>query len=304
MTPRQSRRARIRLLQERAAPSRHPVICDVGANPVHVPPYEVLKRLGACTVVGFEPQKEAFEALVAQAAENEHYVNAALGARGPAVLHLYPQDGFSSLYRLSRAALRWLGQFEEELDGERTVPVSLQGLDEVAEVPPVDLLKIDVQGAERDIIASGRAKLAEAVCVIPEMRYFPLYEGEPAMADLDAELRAQGFAFHKFLDTKSVVLPHSQSARMYRRANRSQVIDGDVVYLRGLDDPEALSDDQIKCHALFAAAVYDSHDVAIRFLDMLVARGAIDADVPSDYVDLLPDELVRRPAAAPAEAAP
>ena len=295
MRPRKSRRLRIALLQERAAPETRAVICDVGANPLHPPPYAIAMETGAVDVVGFEPQREAYEALVAEARENEIYVNAALGRTGAATLRIYPSGGLTSLFPLKRAALRWLGKFEAQPDLVTEATMELTALDDCAEVPPVDLLKIDIQGGERDVIASGRGKLAGAVCVIPEVRYYQLYEGEPTLAELDAELRDQGFVLHKFLPAIRTMVPNSQAHRLDPGANRNQLIDGDAVYIRPLETPETLSDDQLKKMALFAAAVFNSHDLCLHCLDLLVARGVVDADVPAAYVDLLPEDMIRQP---------
>ena len=57
----------------------------------------------------------------------------------------------------------------------------------------MDFLKIDIQGAERDVLAHARAKLAETVAIQTEISFVPLYKDQPTLGDIDLELRGQGF---------------------------------------------------------------------------------------------------------------
>ncbi len=287
LSPRRSLKRRIGFLTTLFSDLPRMTVVDVGANPVHVPPYAALLAAGGCRVIGFEPQKDAYDALQQNPGENEVYINAAVGKKGPADLNVYSGGGFTSLYELDASALGYLRRFQRKLDQVEKVEVSLTPLDQIADVPPIDLLKIDVQGAELDIIASGHEKLANAVAIIPEMRFYRLYKGEPLLGDLDLELRKQGFVLHKFIDTKQIPLANSQSHRFLPRAVRNQLVDGDAVYIRSLEDPDGWSRDQLFYLALAAATVFDSQDLAVRCLDHLVARGDLARDVPEKYVDLL-----------------
>ena len=58
---------------------RRPNILDVGANPLDKPLYTELVESKLCNLFGFEPQKDAFDALVEKKADNETYFNVALG---------------------------------------------------------------------------------------------------------------------------------------------------------------------------------------------------------------------------------
>ncbi|MGJ8545579.1 MAG: FkbM family methyltransferase [Sulfitobacter sp.] len=289
--------ARVALLTQQAAPARRPVVCDVGANPAYVPAYDALRKLGACTVVGFEPQDAAYDQLIDAAQDNETYIKAALGKPGKAVLNVYRSGGFTSIFKLRKACLDWLGKLQGQLHHVREVDVTLQAMDKIKEIPQVDLLKIDVQGSELAIIGGGRKKLADAVAVITEVRYYKLYEDEPLWGQLEAELEKQGFVLLKLLPYKSHLLPNSQADRMDATRSASQLVDGDAVYIRRMEGLDDLSDDQLKCQALFAGCVYDAQDLAILCLDRLAARGAVKATLPAGYAALLPEEYWKRDAA-------
>lgn len=284
-------------LLSRLAPSRLLTILDIGASPINKPAYGKLLASGGCHVIGFEPQADAYQALVAAAGPNESYVNAAVGKPGKGQLHLYPSTGLVSLFPLNVASLVYVGLFRRRHRFPPTVEVDLKGVDEIDEITHVDMLKMDVQGAELDVLQSAREKLAEAVVVIPELRYYRLYENEPLIGDVDSELRRQGFELHKFLPIKRRHIPNSQSARLDTALSSNQLLDGDAIYVRNLEDPSRWSDDQLRFLVLAAATVFNSQDLALHCMDLLVARGALSAETPSDYLGYLPRKLLRADAA-------
>jgi len=262
-------------------------VTDVGANPVHVPPYNELLSAGACRVTGFEPQIEAYEALLKQPHANRVFVNAAVGPSGQSVLNIYRSSGFSSLFKLHPPSLRYLGRFLPQVGTAKEAEVMLRPLDEISEVSDTDLLKIDVQGAERDIISGGVASLAKAICIIPELRYYRLYADEPLLGDLDTTIRAQGFVLHKILPPVQTHIRNSQSLLPGVASYKSQWIDGDAIYIRSMEQADLWSDDQLIYLAFAADSVFDSPDLCLRALDILSARGSITRRVAALYARAL-----------------
>lgn len=288
-----SRKARLSYLLDVLGGTEKLVVLDIGANPLGAPPaYQSLLDEGACHVIGFEPQKEEFEALVKAAGPNESYINAAVGKSGKAFLNTFGSSGFASLFQMHGPSVRFLGRWKSQLRNDQKFEVDLKGIDEIDEITRIDLLKIDVQGAERDIIRTGLRKLANAIAIIPEMRYFRIYDGEPLMGELDQELRSHGFDLHKLMPPQSRHLANSQSHRLKRRAMQSQVIDGDAVYIRRMTDVSGWSDAQLIKLALAADSVFDSPDLALRCLDYLVERRRLSAEVPAAYADRFDAELL------------
>ncbi|MEE4346938.1 MAG: FkbM family methyltransferase [Paracoccaceae bacterium] len=263
-------------------------IVDVGANPLGKPVYKPLLSAGLAHVWGFEPNAAAFARL--EGASNATYLPKAVGAGGPATLHAYPASEMSSLYPLSESAIGYLGHFRRHLGQEERIGITTHRLDDISDIDRIDLLKVDAQGAECDVIGGARTKLAQAVMVIAEMRFYRLYDGEPMLHDLDRSLRDQGFVLHRFLHQKARMLTHSQKGRVNAKALSSQLIDGDAVYIRSFEDRAAWSDSQLRALALLAATI-GSHDLALLVLDTLVARGLARKSLPGAYVDLLPQEL-------------
>lgn len=263
-------------------------IVDVGANPLGKPVYKPLMTAGLAHVWGFEPNAEAFAKL--EGTGQATYLPVAVGRGGTATFHAYPASEMSSLYPLSAASIGYLGHFRRHLGQETQSRIETRALDDIDQIERLDLLKIDAQGAECDVIAGAQGKLGSAVMVIAEMRFYRLYDGEPMLHEMDRMLREQGFVLHRFLHQKARMLNHSQKARVNARAMSTQLIDGDAVYIRSLEDRGAWTDAQLRALTLLAATI-GSHDLALLALDTLVARGVARKSLPGAYVDLLPQEL-------------
>ncbi|MEL6915457.1 MAG: FkbM family methyltransferase [Pseudomonadota bacterium] len=272
-----------------------PAIVDVGANPLDEPPYKPLLDEGLCTVHGFEPQPEAFARLEETRGPHEAYENCAVGDGATHEFHAYRQSGLSSVFSLDRHAMRFLGRNDRPGELLEAFPVATKRLDDVDAIHRIDLLKIDVQGAEVMIFENGRTKLSDAVAVITELRFFPLYDEEPLLDAQVAVLSELGLRFHKLLFVKGQHIRNSQSSRLRGRVLSSQALDGDAVFVRDLRDPEAVSDNQLRALALLSDATFESFDLTVHCLDLLVERGMVDADAPADYVSLLPSSVRRDP---------
>lgn len=276
---------RLGVLQRHLVPSRRMRVCDVGANPLSAPPYAGLLAAGLCEVFGFEPQREAYEKLCKEASVAETYFPAAIGAPGTRSLHLHPSPGFTSLYPMDRRSLRQIGKTRWlRPRATEVVPLETIGLDAVDGLPDIDLLKMDLQGAEGEVVQTGEARLAQAVAVITEVRFHRIYKGEPVFGDLDAILRKAGFRLHKFLFHKSIMMPHPYEDKVRRKAMTSQLLDGDAVYLRDVTGPDAMSDDQLKFLAFAAEAMFDSPDLALMCLGELEARGIVNDSAAAEYI--------------------
>ncbi len=263
-------------------------VVDVGANPIEGDaPYKGLLAAGYARVTGFEPQAAALATLNARKSEFETYHPDALGAGGAAELRLYAHSGFTSLFRIRPDIARLLGfQRATQPAGEEAIRTTR--LDDMASVTPIDFLKIDVQGSELAILANGREKLAGAVLIQTEVRFLPLYEGEPGFGDLERELRGQGFMLHDFAFLKRQPL-HCRSVKSLRPRTYRQVVDGDAFFIRDLTRPEAISDAQLWRLALLADMVMGSPNLVLFCLEVLADRGGLAESDVQAYVQLLPE---------------
>ncbi|MEM9754655.1 MAG: FkbM family methyltransferase [Pseudomonadota bacterium] len=281
------------------SPSRALRVCDVGANPLSVPPYQPLLAGGAAEVHGFEPNQDALAKLKAVAGPNERYHPFAIGRPGERTLYLHHRSGFTSLYPMDGAALARIGKSHfNKANRIREERLTTVALDDVPGLPQIDLLKMDVQGAEVEILETGTKRLSDAIAVITEVRFHRIYADEPMFGDQDQVLRAMGFRLYKFLFTKSAMLPHAHEAKVQRKRMTSQLLDGDAVYLRDVDMPDAFTDDQLAHMALCAEVMFDAPDLVLHCLDALAARGRVAPGLADDYIAHLPDRQRAEPEVA------
>ena len=286
-------RRRVDFLNEVLAPERKLRIADVGANPVNRPNYADLLELGACEVWGFEPDESAFAELLESPQPGAHYIQQAVGRTGPGKFHCHPVVPLGSIYPIRKESVAYLGHPRWYKPDAPIMDVELRSLDDIDELPRVDVLKMDIQGSELDVIQTGKDKLSEAIAIIPEVRFYRMYEEEPMFGTLDCEMHDQGFALHKFEFTKSKIVGNSQRKKMWYPAFRTQLIDGDAVYIRNPETMSDWTDEQVKNLALASAAVFFSLDLTVYCLDEMVRRKLVDENVPERFLSVLPRWLFK-----------
>ncbi len=269
-------------------------IMDVGANPANVPAYAPLIHAGAAEVHGFEPGADAFAKLAATAKSNEFYHPFAIGLDEDATFFATKNGSFASLFRPDEAQIETLGHWAESLTVAEEIPVQTQALDALPGLPRPDMLKMDTQGAELSILQGGADVLSDAVVIMPELRFFRLYEDEPMMGALDSHLRDMGFMLHKILPGAVVRLTSSRIAKLRPAMTRNQMVDADFIYIRDLAQTDALSTAQIGHLALLADTVFQSMDVVLRCLDLLLDREALQEQDIDGYIDALPPNFRAR----------
>ncbi|MEO0379349.1 MAG: FkbM family methyltransferase [Pseudomonadota bacterium] len=268
-------------------------VVDVGANPLTPPPYHDLLQRRGCEVWGFEPQPEAFAELQDTKSDLERYFPYAVGDGSKETLNIYRSSGLTSTYAPYEGAFAYMNRSRRNMERLEEVPLQTRRLNDDPEIGAFDVLKIDIQGGEVKVFQGGDQKLTQTMVVIPEVRFYQLYDDEPMIGGIDTELRRQGFQLHKITYPKGMVVPNSQIDRLKRDRHRNQVIDADAIYIRDPGGWESWSNEQLKHLAISAATIFESHDLALFCLDKLVGRKAIPADMPEAYVDCLPPELTK-----------
>jgi len=263
---------------------------DVGANPIGNPRdpvlYQGLIEHGLCELWGFEPQEEAFSKLLETKRDNEHYLPYAVGQGGSATLHIYRNTAYTSMYPIHGPSIDFLDLWRDRTTLMQTIDMETHRIDDLPAMEDIDLLKIDCQGYEIEAMRGAQRRLADAVVVIPEVRFLQLYDNEPNIGGLDSYLRSRGYLFHKFLFVKSISINHSRFGKLPEELTCNQAIDGDAVYIKSPVSPE-IATEQVKRLAIFADAVFSSFELVIRCLDILAAREVVtDSDIQG-YFDLL-----------------
>lgn len=128
---------------------------------------------------------------------------------------------------------------------ERIIKVSTTSIDAVREKrgDQPDVLSIDAQGAELRILRGATKTIRNVLCVVNEVEFAQIYEGQPLFDDQMAFLRPYGF---RLMDLFSM-----QEWHHGRKFGKGFITVAEAVWLR--HDYENLSADQIETLAMIAA---------------------------------------------------
>jgi FkbM family methyltransferase len=272
------------LLTEILAPARLTAIVDAGANPIDGdPPYKAMLAAGLCEVTGFDPQGQALARLEKSKGPRERYLPYVLGDGSAATLNICELEGMTSLLVPDPARLALFNLFPIWGTVKSQIPVTTRKLDDIAEIAHLDFLKMDIQGAERDVLAHGRGKLGETVVIQTEVSFVPLYEGQPVFGEIDLALRELGFLPHSVTGTKIWPIAPMVVGDAPNRGIR-QLLETDMIYVRDFGRPQNMSAEQWKHLALIAHHCYGSYDLALKAIITLIEMGAVPEGAGKRYL--------------------
>jgi FkbM family methyltransferase len=199
----QEKFSRERLLQS-IVKAEEPVILDVGAH--HGESVAYLKTLfPKASIYSLEPDPDSFDVLSASNIEGVSYFNLALSdTDGTASFYRNKISHTNSLFKVnlnSRDSIgiasataindtQYFGGFNEEI---KATIMRLDSFTKQHSIDQVDLLKIDVQGAEYRVLNGGRETLQNTKAVVVEIIFFDYYEHQTAFMDIEKILSPLGF---------------------------------------------------------------------------------------------------------------
>ena len=274
-----------------------PLTClDVGARGGFTA--DLLPLAQAVHAIGFEPDEEECARLNAAPGgaspwRSLRFVPVALGkAEETRRLNIYRKRGCSSLLSADADLAGLYGRDPYYiLDGTLDVPTTTAdaaaghyGFKDAA------FFKLDVQGAELEILEGAQELLREALVALRvEVSFVPIYRGQPLFADIDQALHQHDFFPMRFLELHP--WRRSSKAKLPNLAegpfpySEGQMIHGDLLYLRS---PESLPDGsdagvERLIRAALLALAYGLIDHALAIFDrpqvraMLQSRFGMDA---------------------------
>jgi FkbM family methyltransferase len=173
------------------------VAIDVGCRDGVRPAWRELRP--NALLVGFDPDPAECARLneAAGASAQERYEPLALAARaGEATLYLTADPQSSSLYPPDPGAVRRYPElWRHEPRGTQTIlTTTLDCWARDADIGRIDALKVDVQGAELDVLRGGEQSLESVRVIETEVEFQGLYQGQPLFTDVDRFLRERGFS--------------------------------------------------------------------------------------------------------------
>jgi len=243
-------------------PSIH--VVDVGAMALQGdhPIYQPLLDRGVAHVTGFEPVEEECRKLNATSGSQHSFLPYAIG---DGTIKTFRQCNFSMTSSLYEPNTALLDRFQNLGELARVVTrcqLQTHRLDDLAEVRNSEYLKLDIQGAEYEVLEGAKETLAATLVVHVEVEFVPLYEGQPLFAEVDQCLRRNGFSFHRFAGIagrafKPLVANNNINGML------SQALWADAVYVRDFMNFGRLGQDQLLKLAFILHDVYNSCDLAM-----------------------------------------
>lgn len=194
-----------------------PVLVDGGAHVGRVID-RFLADFAEPTIHAFEPIPPLAQMLNQKYADraNVHIHCAALGASAGTVQ-------FNVVGNVMSSSVLKPSDFANNLHGDavavkQTAALPQVRLDEVID-SPIDVLKLDLQGYELEALKGAERLLDRTRIIISEVEFVPLYDDQPLFGDIDAYLRARGFALRNLYDLYTL--------------EDGQLTSGDAMYVRG-----------------------------------------------------------------------
>lgn len=240
-------------------------IIDVGAMAIDEDVYAPLVKAGLAQVLGFECVQGECDRLNALKRGTHTYLPYAIGDGRERVFHECNFPMTSSLYEPNTALLAKFQNLENLTQVVRKGILPTHRLDDLAEAAGADFLKLDVQGAEVDVMNGADHVLADAVVVHTEVEFVPMYQGQPLFAEVDQRLRKSGFLFHKFAGIagrtfQPMVVNHDVNQML------SQMLWADAVYVKDFMALEKLSAEKLLKMAVILHLIYGSFDLVLQVL--------------------------------------
>jgi FkbM family methyltransferase len=250
-------------------------VVDIGAMLEGKSRYDRLVERGLAQVIGFEPEPHEFEKLNARADQRHVYLPYFVGNGRPGIFHRCRYNGCSSLYKPNAQLIDLFTSIGASKNGNfevlGTTEVATKRLDDIEEIHACDFLKIDVQGAELDVLEGAVRTLSGTAVVELEVEFVPVYEGQPLFAEIDGFMRQNGFLLHRLVDVAGRSLrPFTAGGNRYRPI--SQILWADAVYIKDFTCLEKLPVDMLLKTAIVLHDVYVSLDMVALALKVYDAQ--------------------------------
>jgi len=229
-------------------------------------------------MVGFEPDTVECKRL----AENDRtggrvrFLPYALGgARARRTFHMCQQPRCSSLYPPNeRFAASFAHGIAESMRLVSTTEMDVMPLDEISATEHLrpDCLKVDVQGAELEVLQGGRRTLETVKLVELEVEFNPQYVGQPLFGEIDTYMRTQGFSL---LGLRRTLWRRRAAIGPGISVAGGQIVHGDVLYFNERLLGEGPTDRVELAKWLLLLTAYRQHDFVLDLLERGAAAKAL-----------------------------
>ena len=173
------------------------VLIDCGARNAKVD-RRLVEAYPEIHIIGFEPDVEECERLNETTEDNYSFFPVAIGKTGQTQdLYLTRNPACSSLYKPNEEFFGKFSEGSQAIEIMQQVPIQVVDLDTYLPsigISSFDFMKLDVQGAELDILQGCRSYLESGVLgTTIEVEFSPIYQDQPLFADVDSFVREFDF---------------------------------------------------------------------------------------------------------------
>ena len=243
-------------------------IVDIGARFTEDERYSGLMERGVGHLTGFEQDESQLPALKGRY-PNHEFISAFIADGSERTFYRCYYEGCSSLFRPDPEIINQFvgiatteGSNFEVISEEK---VQTKRLDEFNGIKVCDYLKIDVQGAELDVLRGAAETLKNCLVVEIEVEFVPLYENQPLFSDVDNFMRRHGFFLHRLIDISGRAFhPFAVPGDPVKPV--SQFLWADAVYVRKFTSFNQLEPQMLLKLAVLVHEVYNSVDLCARAL--------------------------------------
>jgi len=250
-------------------------VCDVGAALGEKPSYQSLVDRGQARIIGFEPEHNQCRRLNETYGAPHRFFPHFIGDGSSRVFYETNWYQTGSLFEPNLVLNQNFNNLAELTQLVARHQVATVRLDDVAEIDDIDFLRFDGQGADVSGFQNARRLLSTTLLFQSEVEFVQIYRDQPLFADVDAELRAQGFQFHTFEGFGSRGFKPLSKANDINQGFR-QILWTDAVYVRDWLSLSVLSNDKLKKYAVLMHDVMGSFDLCHVILAELGRRDGVD----------------------------
>ena len=236
--------------------------------------YKLLDYFSSTKIIGFEIEKEVCDEMNSKAALGVKYYPHALGEKNEKrKLYVTDHPMCSSLYKPNEKFLKLYNNLQYmNLKKETEIEtITLETFADKHAINDIDLIKIDVQGAELDVLKGSKKLLKNVLKIISEVEFVPMYQDQPLFGDISTFLNQHGFMFNRFIGLSGRTLkplianedPNAASQHMWT----------DAIFIQRVEEIQSVSDEKLMKLALLAA-VYNSLDLTFFCLSIYDKRNS------------------------------
>jgi FkbM family methyltransferase len=192
-------RQRKPVLPPPAADSPSLTILDIGAQVLEGEddPFRPLLNSGNCRVIGLEPLEDSHATRTRQD-PNWTLLPHFAGDGTRRTFYETEWGPTSSLYEPNHDGIGDFAGLDEICQVVKTVEVDTVRLDDIID-EPVHLLKLDVQGAELDVLRGAERLLKDILVIHSEVEFYPIYRGQPLFDSVFEFLTSHDFEIFDLL---------------------------------------------------------------------------------------------------------